>query len=147
MRRLPPALRLAQEMGAGLGPGEILLQPLPRGRPLPVLSDPPGLPHTPDGRYFVVIGRAGPRLWRATKPGLDPEERASLVSELMSARRAVRSAADPDDLAQARARVNAAKIALGERGPAWWTDGAPDLNRRLVNNTVYADWWTNLDRV
>ena len=45
-------------------------------------------PHTPDGRYFVMVGRAGPRLWRATKPNLDPEERARLTKELMAARRA-----------------------------------------------------------
>jgi hypothetical protein len=36
--------------------------------------------------------------------------------------------------------VHAAKVALGERGPVWWADGAPDLNRRLVRNTPYADW-------
>jgi hypothetical protein len=33
------------------------------------------------------------------------------------------------------------KRALGERGPVWWTDGAPDWNRRLAKNTPYADWW------
>jgi hypothetical protein len=32
------------------------------------------------------------------------------------------------------------KEALGERGPVWWTDGAPDFNRKLVKNTPYADW-------
>ena len=39
-----------------------------------------------------------------------------------------------------RAAVDAAKRALGERGPVWWTDGAPDLNRRLARNTPYAGW-------
>ena len=101
-------------------------------------------PHTPDGRYFVIIGQAGPRLWRATNPALAEEARAELTSELMSARRAVRSAKDPASLEQARARVNRAKIALGERGPPWWTDGGPDLNRRLVRTSCYADWWAGL---
>ena len=101
--------------------------------------------HTPDGRYFVIVGRAGPRLWRATNPSLCLEKRDCLTKELMSARRAVRLANGPEALAAARARVNAAKIALGERGPAWWADGAPDLNRRMVNGTHYAAWWENLE--
>lgn len=62
----------------------------------------------------------------------------------MDARRAVRAAAgDPARLALARARVQAAKVALGERGEPWWTDGAPDLNRRLVRNSPYASWWNS----
>ena len=43
----------------------------------------------------------------------------------MAARRAIRSArGDAVALARARAQVDAAKRALGERGPVWWTDGA-----------------------
>jgi hypothetical protein len=41
----------------------------------------------------------------------------------------------------ARARVDAAKTALGERGPVWWDDGAPDLNRRMARDTPYAAWY------
>ncbi len=59
----------------------------------------------------------------------------------MSARRAVRHATDDAALGAARARVHEAKVALGERGPVWWDDGAPDLNRRLVAKTCYAQWW------
>ena len=92
-------------------------------------------PHTPDGRYFVVRGR----LWRLSDPRLDPAEREQLVRDLMAARRAVRDAkGDPAATGEARARVDKAKRALGERGPVWWTDGAPDLNRKLVRNTPYA---------
>ena len=40
-----------------------------------------------------------------------------------------------------RAGVDAAKRALGERGPVWWDDGSPDWNRHLAKNTPYADWW------
>jgi hypothetical protein len=95
---------------------------------------------TPDGRYIVVEGR----LWRASNPGLVPELRQHLVGELMQARRDVRAAlkaGDADALAAARSKVQEAKVGLGERGPVWWTDGAPDLNRRLIGNTPYAQWW------
>ena len=37
-----------------------------------------------------------------------------------------------------------AKQALGERGPVWWTDGAPDLNRKMARNTAYADWFASV---
>jgi len=40
--------------------------------------------------------------------------------------------------------VDAAKRELGERGPVWWSDGAPDLNRRLARNTCYAEWFKGL---
>jgi hypothetical protein len=97
-------------------------------------------PVTPDGRYFVVHGR----LWRMTDPALAEAERQRLTSQLMAARRAVAAARRTGDVAQlasARMAVDVAKHALGERGPAWWTDGAPDYNRRLVKNTPYATWY------
>ncbi len=98
-------------------------------------------PDTPDGRYFIVRGR----LWRKSNPVLGKQQRARLVKELMAARRAVRDAhGDPAAMAEARRRVDAAKVALGERGPVWWTDGAPDLNRHLVKNTHYARWFEDL---
>ena len=43
-----------------------------------------------------------------------------------------------------RARVDAAKRALGERGPVWWDDDAPDLTRHLARNTPYRDWYEAL---
>ena len=45
----------------------------------------------------------------------------------------------------ARKRVDAAKHALGERGPVWWTDGAPDCNRHMAKNTPYAEWFAQLE--
>ncbi len=96
---------------------------------------------TPDGRYFVVRGR----LWRLSNPALDPETRSELVRELMTARRTLREgAADASARAEARARVEASKRGLGERGPPWWTDGAPDYNRRMAKNTPYAEWHASL---
>ena len=104
-------------------------------------------PRTPDGRYIVVEGKAGPRLWRASNPHLPEARRTQLVRDLMSARRAVRAArAEGEALAAARRSVDLAKRALGERGPVWWEDGAPDLNRRLVRNTAYRDWWEETSR-
>ena len=97
-------------------------------------------PVTPDGRYFVVRGR----LWRMADPGLPPERREALTRELMAARRAVRFAKDEEATRAARARVDAAKRLLGERGPLWWTDGAPDWNRRMAKSTPYAEWFAGL---
>lgn len=105
------------------------------------MSGGPPPPVTPDGRYFVVRGR----LWRRSDPRLDPEVRDALVRDLMAARRAVGRAGDAEALARARAAVDGAKRALGERGPAWWDDGAPDFNRRMARTTPYADWFAALD--
>jgi len=81
------------------------------------------------------------RLWRASNPHLSETERQRHVDALMAARRAVREAKDdPEAMTRARADVHAAKVALGERGPAWWSDGAPDYNRKLARNTPYAEW-------
>ena len=102
-------------------------------------------PVTPDGRYFVVRGR----LWRMANPSLDEAERADLVDRLMAARRAVRGARqafDREAEADARKAVDEVKRALGERGPVWWDDGSPDLNRHMAKNTPYADWYAKLAR-
>jgi hypothetical protein len=101
---------------------------------------------TPDRRYLVIVEKAGPRLWRASNPHLPTEVRDDLVKRLMSARRAVRDAAGNEyALRSARAEVHETKQLLGERGPVWWDDGAPDLNRRLVKNTPYTGWWDALE--
>jgi hypothetical protein len=98
---------------------------------------------TPDGRYLVVRGR----LWRMTNPSLNEDEKASLVHDLMDARRRVGKAGragDTEAVASARAEVDRAKQALGERGPVWWTDGSPDYNRHMARNTPYAGWFAAL---
>ncbi|SMO97777.1 hypothetical protein [Paracoccus laeviglucosivorans] len=100
---------------------------------------------TPDGRYIIVRGR----LWRSANPDLSESERARLVNELMDARRAVKAArAAQDRKAEAAAHhaVDAAKQALGERGPVWWRDGAPDLNREMAKNTPYAEWLARVEK-
>ena len=101
---------------------------------------------TPDGRYFVVRGR----LWRCTDPSLPGAERDRLTHELMDARRAKKAALRADDHAAveaANALVDEAKVALGERGPVWWTDGSTDVNRHLAGNTDYRDWYDSVSVV
>ncbi len=76
---------------------------------------------TADGRHVLIDGRR----WRATNPNLPEEERRRLVGELMKARRDVGAAlraGDEEAEGEARKRVHAAKVALGERGPEWWTE-------------------------
>jgi hypothetical protein len=75
-------------------------------------------PATTDDGHFVVING---RRWRATDPAIPEAAAAVLRRSLMAARRdvgaALRAGEDP---APARARVQAAKVALGERGSPWW---------------------------
>jgi hypothetical protein len=100
-------------------------------------------PVTPDGRYFVVRGR----LWRRSNPALSAADRQALVDSLMAARRGVATARrrkDAEAEHRAHAEVEATKVALGERGPVWWTDGAPDLNRKLLRNTSYSEWFNDM---
>jgi uncharacterized protein len=81
----------------------------------------PDVEATPDGHHVRIDGR----LWRATDPSLPEQERAALVRELMSARSSVgwaKRRGDEDAERAARARVHAAKVGLGERGPRWWED-------------------------
>lgn len=103
----------------------------------------PTYPHTPDGRYFIVKET----LWRCADPSLPEATRQALVGDLMRARRAVKQAKAENDvsaLQRARAIVHAAKVALGERGEVWWSDGSPDYNRHNVTNTPYAEWFASL---
>lgn len=83
-----------------------------------------------DERWIVVDGRR----WRRQDPAIPPALAAELVAELMAARRAVRAAAgDAAAVQAARGRVQAAKVALGERGPAWWEEpSAADLALRAT---------------
>lgn len=97
-------------------------------------------PTTPDGRYFVVRGR----LWRKSNPALPADLRDALVKQLMEGRRLLRGIRPDAERAAARTQIDDAKRALGERGPVWWTDGAPDFNRKLARNTPYRDWIASL---
>ncbi len=82
-----------------------------------------------DGHFIVVDGRR----WRATDPAIPDDVAAELRRSLMSARRAVGAelkAHDEDAERSARARVNEAKTALGERGTPWWEQSADERKAR-----------------
>ena len=82
---------------------------------------------TPDGRYIIVNGRR----WRASDPRLDPDVRQRLVDDLMDARRDLARARHSGDAAleaDARGRVQRAKVALGERGTPWWERPEPGID-------------------
>lgn len=101
-------------------------------------------PRTPDGRYFV----AKDRLWRCTDPRLSEDEKRKHIKALMKARRAVRTSQQQEDdnaLREARDAVQAAKEALGERGPVWWDDDTPDEGGLAPRNSSYAKWWESCD--
>lgn len=84
---------------------------------------------TPDGHYLVI----GSRKWRASDPAVPPKLRQELVDELMSARRAVKASEN-----DARARVNDAKVALGERGQPWWEAREPAAFDERISATIRA---------
>lgn len=88
-----------------------------------------GPPRTPDGRHIIVDGRR----WRATDPSIPETLRQELVDELMSARRAVKSAES-----DARRRVHDAKTALGERGAPWWEESSADEADARIAATIRA---------
>lgn len=71
-------------------------------------------------------------------PDLQPAKKAALVMELVKARRTVRSAkfaGNQIEEAAAHGAVDVIKRELDERGPVWWTDATPDLDRHPVKNT------------
>jgi hypothetical protein len=82
---------------------------------------------TEDGHFVVIDGRR----WRATDPAIPEDVAAQLRKVLMAARRDVGAALrGGEDPASARARVQAAKVALGERGTPWWEQTIEERRQR-----------------
>jgi hypothetical protein len=80
---------------------------------------------TADGHHVLIDSRR----WRATDPNIPEERRQGLVNELMRARRDVGRAlraGDAEAVRDARVRVHACKVALGERGEKWWEERKSD---------------------
>ena len=78
---------------------------------------------TPDGHHVVINGRK----WRATDPLIPEDRRSELQSILMAWRRDVkRTKGAPES----RAGVQAAKVALGERGTPWWEQADDERRAR-----------------
>ncbi|MFI1655057.1 hypothetical protein ACH4ZU_09090 [Streptomyces sp. NPDC020472] len=93
---------------------------------------------TPDGRYVIVDGRR----WRATDPDVPQDVAARLRSHLMAARRAVAAALRAQDAEAeraARARVQTAKVALGERGTPWWDQQEAERRARWSEGLAALD--------
>lgn len=88
------------------------------------MSEPPET--TPDGRYIVVDGRR----WRATDPAIPEARRAELTKILMAWRRDVRRTRGTDEEPVTRTGVQAAKVALGERGTPWWEQSDEERRAR-----------------
>lgn len=84
---------------------------------------------TPDGHHVVVDGRR----WRATDTSIPEPLRAELVTELMRARRLVRTRGD-----EVRPFVHDAKVALGERGEPWWEEPSEAGLRNRLAATIRA---------
>lgn len=83
--------------------------------------------HTPDGHHVVIDGRR----WRATDPAIPEERLDELTRILMAWRREVRRTRGTDGEPAARAGVQAAKVALGERGsPPWWEQDEDERRAR-----------------
>lgn len=82
---------------------------------------------TPDGHHVVIDGRR----WRATDPAIPEERRQELTNILMAWRRDVRRTRGTDQERASRDGVQAAKVALGERGqPPWWEQSDADREAR-----------------
>jgi hypothetical protein len=82
---------------------------------------------TDDERWLVVDGRR----WRRQDPSLPEDVAAELRSHLGRARSAIgRAGRDGTDPAPHRARVQAAKVGLGERGTPWWDQTAEERRHR-----------------
>lgn len=87
-------------------------------------------PTSPPSKAFLVVDG---RRWRRSDPRIPLTLRQELVNELMAARRAVGAAADEAKRRAARRRVHDAKVALGERGRAWWLPASPtELEPRIA---------------
>ena len=100
-------------------------------------------PITSDGRYFVARGV----LRRCTDPTLSDSERRAGIKKLMQARMAERTVTNEKEALEVRTRILNAKIALGEAGPVWWSDGVPDLSGNHPAETTYKNWWSTLPDV
>lgn len=81
---------------------------------------------TPDGHHVVIDGRR----WRATDPAIPEERRAELTRILMGWRRDVRRTRGTAGESASRAGVQAAKVALGERGTPWWEQSDEERRAR-----------------
>jgi len=90
-----------------------------------------------ESTHLVIDGRR----WRKSDPNIPEKLRSELVHALMDARRGVlaaKRAADPAAEQAARARVQDAKLALGERGEPYWEERSEAGQRKRAAATIRA---------
>ena len=97
---------------------------------------------TPDRRYLLL----GDKLLRSYNPNLPNDRIDDLLVVLFNSRCDLRRArqcdgTEPLELVDA---IEAARRALGQSGPVWWDDGAPDLDGVPVLSTCYAEWFKSM---
>ncbi|MEQ7846370.1 hypothetical protein [Nocardioides kribbensis] len=92
-------------------------------------------PLTDDGHHVVIDGRR----WRATDPMVPEERRAELQRVLMAWRRDVRRTRGTAEEKRSRAGVQAAKVALGERGEPWWEQSDAERRARWETDVPMPD--------
>jgi hypothetical protein len=94
-------------------------------------------PERSEPHHLVIDGRR----WRKSDPNIPEKLRSELVHALMDARRAVlaaKRAADEQAEKAARARVQDAKVALGERGRPYWQEPTDEAQRIRATATIRA---------
>lgn len=72
------------------------------------------------------------RRWRATDPAIPDARREELTHALMAWRREVRRTKGTEAEHSSRAGVQAAKVALGERGIPWWEQSDEERRARWI---------------
>ena len=92
-------------------------------------------PANPPKTAFIIVGG---RRWRTSDPQIPHNLRQELVNELMAARRSVRDAKNQREIKNSRRRVNDAKLALGERGYAWWLPPTTVATHRRIEAAARA---------
>lgn len=88
----------------------------------------------PHAQFLTIDGRR----WRRSDPLIPASLRQQLINELMSARRAVSAASNRRALMHARRRVHDAKVALGERGRAWWLPPSAAARNLRIDAAILA---------
>jgi hypothetical protein len=99
-----------------------------------------GPAHSLTSAKLLPNWRASLGVWRKANPNLGADQRTQLVKQLMDARGALRGDRPEAVRSAARKAVDDAKVALGERRPVWWKDGASDYNRKMTTNTPCVQW-------
>src|SRR5688500_15430142 len=87
---------------------------------------------TPNERFLTIDGRR----WRRSDPTIPESLRQQLVNERTSARRLV--GGNALEVEQARRRLHNARLALAERGRAWWLEPSAAARNLRIDAAILA---------